>query len=209
MSDDAALLAAICAAPDDDAPRLVYADWLDEHGHPDRAEFIRVQCERARRPCPALHEREDRLWNAHHDKLAGPLAAPGVRYLFHRGFAFRFGHTGVFLCMGRGDTNALLRFFPDGTALSVLTVGGTPDQVTRWFRRDHDLSSRGTYHLDPLVTPARIRFSTASSEGTVSYRGEFRGAALDLHVYSRVTSRRNRQEFTHHHLPGFDSFADI
>jgi uncharacterized protein (TIGR02996 family) len=28
MSDAAALLAAIRAAPDDDAPRLVYADWL-------------------------------------------------------------------------------------------------------------------------------------------------------------------------------------
>jgi uncharacterized protein (TIGR02996 family) len=28
--DDAALLAAICAEPDDDTPRLAYADWLDE-----------------------------------------------------------------------------------------------------------------------------------------------------------------------------------
>src|SRR4051812_26631197 len=209
MSDAAALLAAICAAPDDDAPRLVYADWLDEHGQPERAEFIRVQCALSRTDSPALREREDRLWTAHHDKLAGPLAAPGVRYRFERGFAFRFGHTGVFLCTGRGDTNVLLRFFPDGTVLSVLTVGGTPDQVTRWFRRGHDLSSRGTYHLDPLVTPARIRFSTASSAGTMSYRGEFRGAVLDLHVYSRVTGRRNQQVFTHHHLAGFDSFAEI
>src|SRR5262245_2593359 len=41
-------LAAIRAAPDDDTPRLVYADWLDEHGDPDRAEFIRVQVELAR-----------------------------------------------------------------------------------------------------------------------------------------------------------------
>ena len=45
MSDRDALLAAIRAAPDDDAPRLVYADWLDEHGDPDRAEFIRLQIE--------------------------------------------------------------------------------------------------------------------------------------------------------------------
>jgi uncharacterized protein (TIGR02996 family) len=27
--------------PDDDAPRLVYADWLDEHDDPDRARLIR------------------------------------------------------------------------------------------------------------------------------------------------------------------------
>ncbi len=48
MTDRAALLRSILAAPDDDAPRLVYADWLDENGEPERAEFIRVQCELAR-----------------------------------------------------------------------------------------------------------------------------------------------------------------
>lgn len=39
-----ALWAAIRAHPNDDAPRLVYADWLQEHGDEARAEFIRVQC---------------------------------------------------------------------------------------------------------------------------------------------------------------------
>jgi uncharacterized protein (TIGR02996 family) len=39
----AALLQAVCENPDDDTPRLVYADWLDDHGDPDRAEFIRLQ----------------------------------------------------------------------------------------------------------------------------------------------------------------------
>jgi uncharacterized protein (TIGR02996 family) len=43
---DHGFLAAILADPDDDLPRLVYADWLEEHGD-DRAEFIRVQCELA------------------------------------------------------------------------------------------------------------------------------------------------------------------
>src|SRR5262245_37608955 len=36
--------------PDDDGPRLVYADWLEEQGEAERAEFIRVQCELARLP---------------------------------------------------------------------------------------------------------------------------------------------------------------
>lgn len=40
-----ALLAAVIADPDEDTPRLVMADWFDENGQPDRAEFIRVQCE--------------------------------------------------------------------------------------------------------------------------------------------------------------------
>lgn len=42
-ADRAAMLAAIIASPTDDLPRLVYADWLDEHDEPDRAEFIRRQ----------------------------------------------------------------------------------------------------------------------------------------------------------------------
>jgi uncharacterized protein (TIGR02996 family) len=46
MDDNAALLRSILDAPDDDAPRLVYADWLEESGDPDqtlRAQFIRHQ----------------------------------------------------------------------------------------------------------------------------------------------------------------------
>ena len=54
MTEEAALLRAIIAHADEDTPRLVYADWLDEN-RPDRrpspaecpsarAEFIRVQC---------------------------------------------------------------------------------------------------------------------------------------------------------------------
>ncbi|MCI0703762.1 MAG: TIGR02996 domain-containing protein [Planctomycetia bacterium] len=38
-------LAAINANLDDDTPRLVFADWLQENGDEERAEFIRIQCE--------------------------------------------------------------------------------------------------------------------------------------------------------------------
>jgi uncharacterized protein (TIGR02996 family) len=48
MSDGSALRAAICAHPDDDTARLVYADWLDEHGDSKRAAFIRLRIEEAR-----------------------------------------------------------------------------------------------------------------------------------------------------------------
>lgn len=37
-------------APQDDTPRLIYADWLDENGEPERAAFIRLQIELAK--CP-------------------------------------------------------------------------------------------------------------------------------------------------------------
>jgi uncharacterized protein (TIGR02996 family) len=44
------LLAAVVRAPDDDGPRLIYADWLEERGDPARAELIRVQCALAAGP---------------------------------------------------------------------------------------------------------------------------------------------------------------
>src|SRR5579884_3843833 len=50
----------IVANIDDDTPRLVYADWLTEHGQDDRAEFIRVQVQRAR--LPAWDAAQVRLW---------------------------------------------------------------------------------------------------------------------------------------------------
>src|SRR4051812_30596776 len=83
MSDQAALLQAIIANPDDDTPRLMYADWVDENlpdktpspaaGPSARAEYIRVQCRLAQYPFdepdyPELLEREEDLaeWlNAH------------------------------------------------------------------------------------------------------------------------------------------------
>ena len=84
MSDEAALLKAIIAHPDEDTPRLVYADWLDENkpdkvpspaaGPSARAEFIRTQCRLAAGAYddphyPELLEREHDLvdWLNTHD----------------------------------------------------------------------------------------------------------------------------------------------
>jgi uncharacterized protein (TIGR02996 family) len=47
MSDEHAFLNAILANPKDDAPRLVYADWLDERGDDlasQKADFLRLTC---------------------------------------------------------------------------------------------------------------------------------------------------------------------
>jgi uncharacterized protein (TIGR02996 family) len=64
MSADAepAFLEDILDHPDDDTPRLVYADWLEDRGERDdeaRAEFIRVQCHQAR---PARENEALRPW---------------------------------------------------------------------------------------------------------------------------------------------------
>src|SRR5262245_17112655 len=69
MIENEALSAAILADPDDDRPRLVYADWLEQHGQFDRARLIRVQIETARlpddtEPPTALQVEEEQLLEA-------------------------------------------------------------------------------------------------------------------------------------------------
>jgi uncharacterized protein (TIGR02996 family) len=93
-SDGEALFRAILAAPADDLPRLVYADWLQEHGNAERAEFIRLQCE-AWHLCPQYatvteaRTAASRLYKGHADAWHAELPAiSGVEWsdLFVRGF---------------------------------------------------------------------------------------------------------------------------
>jgi hypothetical protein len=70
-------------------PRLVYADFLEEAGDADRAEFIRVQCELARTHGPhpdraALAAREAELLRANKPRWA--VAGLGGKQVFRRGF---------------------------------------------------------------------------------------------------------------------------
>jgi uncharacterized protein (TIGR02996 family) len=79
--------------PEDDAPRLILADWLEEHGLPgeaERAEFIRVQVALARLAAddsqrPALAARERALRQQHGAAWLGPLAARVGAHLYRRG----------------------------------------------------------------------------------------------------------------------------
>src|SRR5207248_2696491 len=43
VGDESAFLKAIAESPDDDGLRLVYADWLEEHGQDDRARYLREE----------------------------------------------------------------------------------------------------------------------------------------------------------------------
>ncbi len=54
-------LQAILSAPHDPVPRLVYSDWLEEHGDPvslARAEYLRVECELDSLPRKAWRRRK-------------------------------------------------------------------------------------------------------------------------------------------------------
>jgi uncharacterized protein (TIGR02996 family) len=80
--------------PEDDTPRLVLSDWLEEHGGPAdvaRAEFVRVQCRLARLTAKDLEAervlaREAELCGNHQRDWLGPLAdlIEGTRH-FYRG----------------------------------------------------------------------------------------------------------------------------
>jgi uncharacterized protein (TIGR02996 family) len=93
-----AFLADIREHPDDDAPRLIFADWLDDAGHADRAAFIRAQCADPRQACRLSVRREGTevvvvggcavppwLFTAP-DTRTLPRRPRGVSYRFRRGF---------------------------------------------------------------------------------------------------------------------------
>jgi uncharacterized protein (TIGR02996 family) len=88
--DHAAFLEAIAARPDDDTPRLVYADWLEERGDP-RGAFVRVQCALERLSAddprrPALEDQADDLLAAHEEEWAAQLRGAARDWRFRRGF---------------------------------------------------------------------------------------------------------------------------
>ena len=80
LTHDEAFLEDICEHSDDDATRLIYADWLDDHDDSARAEFIRVQVERRNMASDdgrhsALIQRELTLLQEHEEGWRADLPA--------------------------------------------------------------------------------------------------------------------------------------
>lgn len=92
MADEAILLEAILADPDNDTVRLVYADWLEERGDP-KGEFIRLQCAHAKKWHEAIFitgdvesERMEQLDRDHREEwLQNVPQLKGVEWSFWRG----------------------------------------------------------------------------------------------------------------------------
>jgi uncharacterized protein (TIGR02996 family) len=115
MSDETALLRAIAAHPDEDTPRLAYADWLDEHrpgkakrgrgktrkpatAENSRAAFIRGQIELACLKDDSMHRREvafrcRQLLDAHEEEWLVPRVAFKLDWGWSRGFVETFSTT--------------------------------------------------------------------------------------------------------------------
>jgi uncharacterized protein (TIGR02996 family) len=97
MNHEQAFLQAIRETPDDDAPRLIYADWLEEQGGAScaaRADFIRLQCRLDAMPedDPARDRLEDEaadLLAEYETEWTQPLHGIAAGWLFRRGFIER------------------------------------------------------------------------------------------------------------------------
>jgi uncharacterized protein (TIGR02996 family) len=106
--DERAFFNPIRDASADDGPRLIFADWLDEHGQPERAEFIRLQCALVRLNeddprWPEIRERERRLSEANEDRWSAELAPLVTGWAFHRGIIDSVSVTAAQF-LGSGET---------------------------------------------------------------------------------------------------------
>lgn len=173
-SDGEALFRAVCDNPADDTPRLVYADWLEENGRGERAEFIRLQCEASHRS-PAHPTDEGRRTRASrllaqfghqwYDELP---ALSGVEWgaLFVRGFV-----DAVLVRYAKDMPDTLVRVFTAAPLqfLSVSSVQpGQLRELLAWplLGRLVRLRLPGTRGREEarMLTEARERFPTTEFE---------------------------------------------
>jgi uncharacterized protein (TIGR02996 family) len=141
--DQAALYRGILANPHADLPRLVYADWLEENGRAERAEFIRVQIELAN-ATPAddgycdLVEREIELKAILEDELRAELQqTEGRPWQHHRGLPHTGGplpHPTGRIVSRTGLTPGLLRMLNDRewNPVAVSLAFTQDDQLATW-----------------------------------------------------------------------------
>ena len=169
MTDQDALLRAVIENPDDDTPRLVYADWLEENGQPERAEFIRLQIELAvaRREVAAVStavpDRVAELYDRHGDGWRQPFPDPLHRCCFERGFIVQAGLNApqaadVLARLPRVSPVGLVRFLRAWTELGPSSV---PE--------DEDDGRLTIPMLDPTTVPARPTEALAGLRGLLVF----------------------------------------
>ena len=158
-----ALWSAIRAHSDDDTPRLVYADWLQEHGDEPRAEFIRVQCalaklpydrRRSRKERSLLQTKEKELLAAHKANWTVSLSAAvdGVWGESWREWAAR-------LQFERGFLQWIYLSFP--AAVRLIKSGHEPEPI-RYLEISHSQHAGSYSHAD-VATIAAWKFGSCLS----------------------------------------------
>ena len=134
------LIAAVFAAPDDDLPRLVLADYLEERGEAERAALIRVSCELDKGKMPAARKKvlQKEVARLSEAVLAEPLALlpRGTTHKLRRGLLWLTGRSLAFGAAG-AMPESLLRLFKNG-CVELLALSGFFGEVmtlARYVRR--------------------------------------------------------------------------
>lgn len=123
MLDREPFLRAIFAASDDDLPRLVFADYLEENGDAAWAELIRVQCELARLPVgdPRWSTLKSREWGAWQQYAVAQLG----------------DFANEFMCLRVGPVQFVRGFRPDPAIRITADQLGDPEAFRRSAVSDH------------------------------------------------------------------------
>jgi uncharacterized protein (TIGR02996 family) len=160
MSEHPGLLQTIIENPDDDAPRLIYADWLDDQGEHTRAGFIRAQCLLARF-CNNDQDRQlqdESLAGEYRQLLLAPFLALGFpdpsdsEYAGAFGFSYRF-RRGFVEEMDVSGTKAAMLLLNKAPQLFALT----PLQRLRFIYSPHAApQARGRMGLAALTALAQL-----------------------------------------------------
>lgn len=176
MNHEEAFLQAIRETPDDDAPRLIYADWLEEQGGSSRAaraNFIRIQCRLAELPedDPVRDRLEDEsadLLAEHEHEWTEPLHGIAEDWRFSRGFVEHIRIRGENLLT---HAESLFDFAPLSSLHLLISPNDVPPLAAcsqlRWvskldFSRCH-LNDRTLQHL--LSSPYLERLTSLNLSG--------------------------------------------
>jgi uncharacterized protein (TIGR02996 family) len=130
------------ARPEDDAARLVLADWLEEHEDHDRADFIRLQCRPAHDTGPSLAQAERTEPQERADALVARHGGCWLGPLWLHGYGAGDWHRG--LLSARPDRRAT----PDELADILPWVDAVCMEVTghEAFARAVDLANSGPFN---------------------------------------------------------------
>jgi uncharacterized protein (TIGR02996 family) len=168
--DERRLVAAVAADPDDDGPRLVYADWLQQAGDP-RGELIAVQCALARGHTTALADRERELLAQHEaDWLARAGLSIGEGQL-QRGFIERVDATAARVAAAIDRLVEL----PSLRSLRA-TVDGGGNQADLW-RIAERLREHMPAALEHMMIDRRLQWNSKHSDEV-----RRQGARIVLHL---------------------------
>ncbi len=164
MTEHDAFLRAICTDPDDDTPRLIYADWLEERGDP-RGEFIRCQIEVERwvvqgtavqgGSAGAALARSQQLFDAHRAAwgaaLPGPLA-DATNDLFY----WRRGLVWLCQCSAKQLVRRAAEVFTAAPVTEVRLLDREPDDWQDswcWYKAGNPVIGNGSADISRKLWP--------------------------------------------------------